>query len=159
MFSCHDKSCFQYTETLATPFTLRSSGISSPGVFFSTIKLSFGSGDSSRSSTIACLMLKPLFAIIIAELARMPGVFGVHGHYFDHTQVQVLSDLLQRVPADRKSSNIKRSSRFSFMACSVSFTVLLSTPATRATRSRSGYSSRYSLTLRHIFCAGKYLKS
>lgn len=41
--------------------------MSSPGIFFSTISVSFGSGDSSGSSTMACLMLKPFFASIRAE--------------------------------------------------------------------------------------------
>jgi len=152
--------------------------MSSPGIFLSTIRVSFGSGDNSGSSTIACLMLRPASVSIFAEFARIPGVFASSGVISRTPKSNCLAISLSECPAGRISSKICRSSRFSLIIIRVWFTVLLSTPAAlairiggisiwlscifpflmlrpfstriRATFSRSGYSSRFFLIEFHI---------
>lgn len=53
--------------------------MSIPGILFSVTMKSLGSSESSKSSTIACLMLILLSAIIDATSATIPGMLGSFG--------------------------------------------------------------------------------
>ena len=136
----------QYTDTLATPVIFSSSGMSSPGIFLSTMKVSLGSGESSGSSTMACLMLKPPFVRIIAEFAKMPCALASTGVISTTPRLRCLAISLSECPAGRISSNMSLISRLAFMVLTVSLTVRRSTPATRAIRTGG-----ISIWLRKIF--------
>ena len=50
-----------------------------PGICFSVMMKTFGSSVNSKSSTMACLMLMLLDAMIVATSARIPGMLGSTG--------------------------------------------------------------------------------
>ena len=119
---------------MATPEIFSSSGINSPGIFFSTIKVNFGSGESSGSSTIACRMLKPALFSSMAALERIPGDLAFTGVISKTPRLRCLAISFRECPAGRISSKIIFNSGLALMVQSVSLTVRRSTPATLAMR-------------------------
>lgn len=76
----------------------------------------------------------------------MPGIFALTGVISTTPRFRCLAISFNECPADLMPSNIIRSSRFILMKFIVSFTVLLSTPATRAIRIGG-----ISISFRYIF--------
>lgn len=50
-----------------------------PGICFSVMMKTLGSSVNSKSSTMACLMLMLLVAMMVATSARIPGMLGSTG--------------------------------------------------------------------------------
>lgn len=119
---------------MATPGTFSSSGISSPGILRSTIKVSLGSGESSGSSTMAWRMLSPALLRITAVLDRMPMPVAFVGVISTTPKFRCLAISFRLWPAGRICSNIMQSSGLLWMLLRVSLTVRRSTFAARATR-------------------------
>jgi len=65
--------------TAFTPLASRIAESNDPGICFSVMMNNRGSSVSSKSSTIACLMLMLLVAMMVATSASIPGMLGSAG--------------------------------------------------------------------------------
>lgn len=117
-----------------TPGILRISGMISPGILRSTIIVSFGSGDSSGSSTIAWRMHRFALFSRVAVFDSMPRAFASVTVSSTTPRLRCFAISFSECPAGRISSKISFSLGFSFIAFRVSFTVRRSTSAARAIR-------------------------